>query len=575
MARVPYQPFSTAEPLVSGERVAVNTPGAVFGENIGAALRQVGTSTEQAGNELFTRAIALQDLRNETDAREAQTEFATQSSELHAKFNALEGKAAVDGLKPYLAAQASLRQQIRQTLGSPMAQRYFDTDSLPFMQRNIFSAAGHSADENKKWVVGTAAANIDLQGKTFVNPTDDNEFQHKLDRIDTSADTIAAAHDWEPGGPQDTDYKFEQKSKLWMSRIVAIAHTDPQKALEILDQNKESLAQPDYDKALEIARVQNRSIGSALLANEIYSPDKTFDQMQKEIEARAPTLAQGDPLFLKDAITALRGKVNNDRYNTNLDVQRNKQTVIEGILGGVTDLRELRANPQIAAAMDALPGAMQKDVPGWINSYNANRDKVVHEQSFTTLWGLSNNDVGKFLDTNLGEYLDKHLISNAQFNRLVSKRAELIKNPQDDPRVLQALHWMQGAHAQELQALGIYHRASDSPDEYDHYTGALEGAIEAWITVKGHRPSYKEIVDEIGPQVIRQTTQPGAIFGNLWPNQTPFFDILQTHVSAAQDEARKRGIEPPTENEVRSAYIQQMFTKLFGGDSGGQRPAAP
>src|SRR5580692_3382076 len=113
MPRVPYEPFATAQPISPGEGVSVSTPGAAFGTNVGEALSRLGSTTEQVGNELFTRAIALQDLKNENDARQAQTDFANKSSQMHAEFGALTGQAASDALPGFLKDQAALRTQLR------------------------------------------------------------------------------------------------------------------------------------------------------------------------------------------------------------------------------------------------------------------------------------------------------------------------------------------------------------------------------------------------------------------------------------------------------------------------------
>ena len=180
MAQIPYTPYSTEQPQGGGERVQVNAPPAAFGVNVAQAVEGLGGQIEKSGDELFTRAMALQDLRNETDAREAQTQYVEKSSELHAQYGALEGKAAADGLQGYIKAQGDLRQQFRDGLKTQFAQRYYDRDTLPFMQRNIFSAAGHAADENKRSVIGTAEANMDLSARSFVDPKKDSEFKDKV-----------------------------------------------------------------------------------------------------------------------------------------------------------------------------------------------------------------------------------------------------------------------------------------------------------------------------------------------------------------------------------------------------------
>ena len=579
MARVPYTPVPNVAAQTGAEGVSVNTPPAAFGANIGEALRGVGTTLQQSGDELFTRALALQDLRNQTDAREAQMDFATQSSKAHAAYSSLEGKAAVDGLQPYLDGQRQLQQSIRSKLTNPMAQRYYDQDSLPFLQRNTFSAAGHAADENKRWVVGTAQAGIDLQARTFTDPSNEQEFDAKLDRINRDADVVAQAHNWDVGGAEETDYKLKAASNLRKGQIMQIANTDPQKALELLDQHKGQMTEEDYNATLDAARARNRAVGTAVLANSIYDPDKSFQQMLDEGHQQVAKLSHGDPMFQDDFDKALRAKAFADRYAANQDTQNNSNSLHDLIVKGAKNMQQLLAMPGGQEAYDSLPAKIQAQVPGWINTYQHAVTEAVREQGdkrLTQLMGEKNNDVEQFLNDTI-DVQGMQGLSQSQMRQVMTWRQQVLKNPNDDPRVMRAMSWMRGAHGSELDALGIMSRNENNKDDYDNYTGAMEAAIEAWTEQQKRPPSYKEIVDEIGPQIIKSIAVPGAIFGNAWPSQTPYFDVLQSQIQSAKDEAVKRGVEPPTDNEIRQAYITQMFQKLYGGSGGGQsaKPQPP
>jgi hypothetical protein len=574
MPQVPYQPFSTATPQSSGERLNVSTPPAAFGENIGAALEQLGTTSQHVGDELFTRAIALQDLHNETVAREAQSKYAEQASLLHAQYGSLEGKAAADALPGYIKAQTDLRQSVRGTLGTANAQRMYDQDTLPFMQRNIFSAAGHAADQNKRWVVGTAEANMDTAARTFADPKSEAEFNHKLDQVKSQVPTIAAARGWGP--EQESDYLFKRTSNLRLGQIGSLAHDDPQTALTMLDEHKAEMTQEDFEKAQIVARAQNRAVGSVNLVQSVYSPDKTAGQMEQEVKDKSATLAHGDPLFEKDSLTQLRSKIANQRYFDKQDQDAGMQKVYEALQGGVTDVRELRLKPGMAQTIDSLPPKVQAMIPGLIASYNDKRDKQGKEDRFTELWGLSYNDREKFLDTDP----TKENLSNAQMNRLITRRAAVLKAPTDDPHLAKAQGWMLTTRAPELRALGLIKGdPSFDANAYDHYTGALASAIDAWRQDHGSPPGYKDMVETIGPSVIRQRTEGG--WGGWFGTKRPFFD---QDISKAKEWADKtnlvseivnRGGSPPTDEEILRAFMRTQFIDLYskGGTSGG--PAAP
>ncbi len=580
MAQVPYTPYSTAEPGGGSERLSVSPPPAAFGTNIAQAIQGLGTTTEQVGGELFSRAMALQDLRNETDAREAQTEYAEKASMLHAQYGALEGKAAADGLQGYIQSQTELRNSIRGNLKTAYAQRYYDRDTLPFMQRNIFSAAGHAADENKRNVIGAAQAQKDITSRTYVEPKDDGEFEHKLSQVDNADATIIAAKGLEPDSPQAADLRMQSHSALWLGRIGQVAHDDPQAALVMLDNAKAKgeMTQPDYEKALLVARAQNRAIGSANLVNSVYSPDKPAGQMEEEVKAAVPGLAHNDPLFEKDALATLKSKIVNDRFVAKQDQDASMQKVYEALQGGVHDIRELRLQPGMAQTIDALPPKVRGMIPGLISSYNDKRDKSGREERFTELWGMSYNDREKFLDTDF----TKEDLSNAQMNRLITRRAAAIKDPNDDPHLARSLGWMKITRPAELRALGIFDKPKSGEDStaYDHYVGAFQSAIDAWRQDNGKPPSYKDITETIGPSIIRQRTEPGWFGTFFGGNKRALFD---QDISTAKEWAEKKGLaqkvleqggQEPTDEEIYRAYVRSQFIDLYSKEKSSGGPAA-
>lgn len=566
MPKVPYEPYSTAQPDPAGEHLTVNAPPAAFGVNVGAAIENLGSTGEKVGDELFQRAVALQELRNQTAARDAQTDFATQATMLHSKFQSLEGQAAADALPQFLKDQSDLRGKIRDGLTSPMARQYYDADSLPFMQRNVFSAGSHAGEALKQGVIGSAQASVDVAAKTYVDPSNEKEFGQKLQTVTQAAETIAGAKNWSPD--QKQDYILTQTSKLRAAQITQLAHTDPVTAIGLLDQHKEDMTQADYDATTLRVQAQNRAVGSVNLANSVYDPNKTFEQMKTEIEQKSPALAHGDPLFDKDALTALRGKIFYDKTATKQDNLETMHSVNEAIVGGVKDVQQLRAMPGMAEKIDSLSPEQQKALPASINSYNAARDKASNEENFTKIKGMSYNDPEGFLNLDL----NAQNLSQPQIRNLMGTRAQMIKNPQDDPRVGRAQQWMRQTHSSELQALGIYSRDKNNPDSYDHYTGALESAIDVWTQDKGKPPSFKEMTDEIGPSVIRQRAG-----DHFWNSNRPFFDqtVPEGWGDKIKDDAEHRGEAPPSDEEIYRAYVRTQFINLYKNKSSEESGAGP
>lgn len=568
MAQVPYQPFSTANPESGGEKLSVSTSPAAFGVNVGQAIQGLGATTEQVGNELFTRAMALQELRNETDAREAQTRYAEKASLLHAEYGALEGQAAADGLPAYIKSQSDLRDEIRGGLNTAHAQRFYDRDTLPFMQRNIFSAAGHAADQNKRNVIGAAQAQKDITAKTFVDPKNEEEFQHKLGMTTNADSTIIDARGLAQDSPQATDLKMRSVSSLRLGQIVQTAHDDPQFALGQLDKYKEQLTQDDYAKALQVTRAQNRAVGGVNLVNSIYSPDKSAKDMEAEIKKASPGLAHDDPLFEKDALTQLRNKITTDRYIAKQDRDTGVQKVDEAIMSSnAPDMRSLRLEPGMAATIDALPASDREKIPGKITGWQRSANERGQQENFTQLTGMYHNDREQFLDADFSKFN----LSQPQIRDLMAKRAQALKNPADDPMLNRAMGWMRQSRAAELRALGIYFRPTQGADatDYDHYTGAMASAIDAWRQDHGKPPGFKDIVDEIGPSVIHQRTEPGVFGMLLGGNKRPAFQQDMSVVKKWADEKglvneiTARGGVEPTDEELYRAFLRSQFIELY------------
>ena len=70
MAQVPYSPVPAIAPTEAATpKPSVNAPAAAFGAAAGEAMSGLGRTLERTGDELFGRAIAIQNLNNETEAR--------------------------------------------------------------------------------------------------------------------------------------------------------------------------------------------------------------------------------------------------------------------------------------------------------------------------------------------------------------------------------------------------------------------------------------------------------------------------------------------------------------------------
>src|SRR5258706_2105786 len=570
MPQVPYTgvPSQTLADIPTPE-MNPRVPSAAFGGEVVQAVSGLGKTVAGAGDEIFNRAIALQNLNNETEASEADAKYMITAGQIHAEYNAKEGKERVDAFPKYQQDLQEARQKIRGDLSSPMAQKMYDRQSLSTMGRSIFNGAGAAATAQRPYVVGTAAANMGLDAKSVeYDPKDPRLFKEKLDKTRQNAATLSAAKDFEEGGRQKRDHAMKATSRLWAQRIVGHSRIDPFGAARELDENKTELTQEDYLKVDNTVRAQGRAVGSVNIANSVYEAGKGSDEepgkplsiMEAEARAKAKAFDPDDPILEQHAVAAIRGIWNQDHYAKKQEEYDNKQTIAGGIAAGVKDEQQLRADPKIAAAIDALPKTDRLNIPARINSYNAAKNKVANEELFNQLSGMANNDVEGFLS------IDPYQtgLNQAQMDKVVKMQQRLKANANQDPRVDRALGWMRGSMGSQMEALGVYKRTTSNKDDYDHLTGTVQSALDIWQENHGKPPTYKEFNEQIAPQVIQQRAEPGW-FGYLFGGEKKSFydqptpDKFSQEVKA--DVIARGGVDPPPEHLTR-AYIRTQLIKL-------------
>src|SRR5262245_27102068 len=140
MPQVPYNPVPSVEPDTSGTRgISINAPGIAFGETVAAAIGHLGQTIEHAEGKVWNRAVALHELQNESEARQADANYMEQAAKLHADYSSLRGEAAVKGLDGHIKDLKDVRVQIRDGLSTDSAKKKFDSQSMGFLGRNIFN----------------------------------------------------------------------------------------------------------------------------------------------------------------------------------------------------------------------------------------------------------------------------------------------------------------------------------------------------------------------------------------------------------------------------------------------------
>lgn len=278
--QVPYS--GTPEVMPSGgskptPTIHVDAPLAAFGGLTAQAVSHLGQVTEHAGNELWSRAMAMQQLDQQAEAANAVADFTTQMGEKYANYRSLEGKAAVDAYKPYIEDLNKTREGVAGTLKSDYAKKLYLQESRSIQARSVFSAATHAGDQQKRYLVGTEESSIKAAvNATGLNPEDDSTFKATMSRIDQSRDMMKTLHGW--SDEQAKDYITTKKSEAVFERATSLAMTKPQAAQKFLDgaMKDGTISADQAGRASRYIRNQNLNVGTRVesakfMSGETYS----------------------------------------------------------------------------------------------------------------------------------------------------------------------------------------------------------------------------------------------------------------------------------------------------------------
>jgi len=264
MAKIPYQPYSTAQPIPSSGATGyrVQTSGAQFGVNVDQAIASVGQTIEGAGNEIFNRAIAIQDTRNQAEKTELDAKYMMKTNDAYVNFEAKGGEAAFGSFDAFKAQLEAERQGMADSASNDVVKRKFLADSLGTMARTNFSAGRHSAAEQKKYYVNTAQAKVDALNDTARKMKwDDHDFNVAVQQVGDEIDKMANINGPNSMPPEQVaNLKGKAISELWANRIAKLGDTDPPAARRMLEENKQYMRSDAYEKTDQHIQQLDRTV---------------------------------------------------------------------------------------------------------------------------------------------------------------------------------------------------------------------------------------------------------------------------------------------------------------------------
>lgn len=572
MAQVPYSPVPTVAPSgMATPKGGVDAPLAAFGGATGAALSKLGQTAEHAGDELFTRAVAMQQLNNEAEAKEADAQYMIEAGKLHADYSTLEGKAAVDAYPAFSKNLNDLRQKMKDGLSNDMAKRMFDASALSTMGRTIFNGAGHAATENKRYVNDASSARVAAQSDFVMqNPYDEGAFKRGNQVIEAEVRrTQADLGGWSPEKTQQEVTKH--RSKLLALRVEEMAKTQPWTAKQYFDQNRSVMTAQDIERTDRLVESSTRTAGARVIADKTdthFGTDANglVGSLQERLtyaESIADKEAPDDPLmkdFVRQRVIANFNQSKSAKRDFDLD---NINTVNGAIVGATTPngkipttLEELTADPKVKTAWDNLDQTRQRGFYSAL-AKNAKGDQAWTRESqtrFLQLKGLAQADPLEFLGV---DFNNENIPFSAKRD-LVGQQLRMKDKAEGDPRVTHALQVLRPM----TQAAGI--DSSKDKDQYYQFVGALQDAMDLYQKDNKKLPTVEDI-NLMGAHLLQQSHS--NMFTLPWSKDYMFALPVPEGVSNRIKNDpfwHDRGVTP-TDADIQRIYTREQYQRLYGG----------
>jgi hypothetical protein len=577
---VPQAPLSPVVDSSSGgtPNVGVSAPVEAFGGAVGHALSSLGDQVHRSSDQLWQRAVEMQNLENETNAKRADTEYMTKAGMLHAEFSSLEGLAAKQAYPQYIKNLQDSRTAIRGSLNNPMAQKMYDASSMNFMGRSIFNGAGHAATQAKVASVNASKSRVQsLTDNIGANPYDEEGFQRSVKSIQAETRSQGAQGGWSEDQVKATS--DANVSSAVATRITSVARSDPFGAQWMYDNALKIKAMTPVDASRTLASIQTQSrqaiprgISSEVNADLEHPaqegiPEKSLEDRIAEAQDKAESYAKNDPLlpdFVKQRVIA---DYNRSKAIQRDATQRNEQTIAgalmtgnkEGILPKSVDELKL-INPAVSAAWDSLKPTTQKKYMAAM-AHNANGDKVAWTNetlaNYQKLKGMAEADPVEFLAKDI---ISENMPASGK-RTLINEQIRRRSQSESDPRVGRALQIL----SPDIQAAGIS-KKSDI-DQYYRFTGGLADALDAYQKDHKKVPTADE-VRKIGAQLMQQQV---IDKGWLWDSKSATFDLPIPEERAKEIKAdpywAKNNITP-NDAMIRRIHAAQEYKRLYGGSVG-------
>lgn len=240
---------------VAGAYQQVQASPDAFGAAIGRANIRSGEQGLQTGDRLAATALSLQQLRNETEAKDADIKFMGTLNDIQFNpktgYQTLQGRNAVDAYPGVQQTVQDAYKTARGAISNPAAQNMFDAVAVRRLGYSLESMSSHAAQQNKVWMQQTNVGRIESEintGALYYN--DDRRFKQSIGTIRDEAIQMA---EMEGASPERTQQLITHyTSDAWEARISSVMAHDPDAARKMLDDNRDQI-DAKHQSSLDVA----------------------------------------------------------------------------------------------------------------------------------------------------------------------------------------------------------------------------------------------------------------------------------------------------------------------------------
>lgn len=602
---VPYTLVKPEGPRNVTERVDIKFPEVGFHNSVGQALAHVGEqgygtlsrstkavgdafdnlgkNLEHVGDQLWNRAIGLQDVQNQTTQTKAEIEFDKYVGEKQVAFNQLQGEAATEGaFKAHLKDIEDKRTEMLGKLPNQAVQKGFERSTASTIGRVGMQAAGHAADETRKSFIASSEARVDQYKDQMSKTTDVNETADLAKKVhDEVFGKQAPAKGWTLDVANNNFRKILGES--YASQISTISRTDPTTARKMLEteENKALIPQPLYDSTMDKVLMNERVLQSRNIGNEIQDadPDGPLDAKIDKAKERAKEINPNAPLLAEDAVRSVGQKHEEHRREVRQNIERNKEIVEQELYGFgnkeghvPTKVEDLWVNPETRKAWEALPDK-EKNRVAQILQRSAKGDYPDTPMARGRMWelqGMAINEPGRFRDLDLlMEEIPWTMRSQLREMQLKSIK-EGIKL-ENDPKTSGAISQMRSALIFPKDLTPAH------KDKWNTFTGLVREALIDQGKQRGFdKPLSNEEIVNLGRTLLDKMPGTGW-FGSDWSAK----QLYQTVKEVPDDvKAEIQKTFPGISDEMvlqkyQALKIRQEYNKRYGTSGTKSQPQAP